>query len=382
MLIKTKNLTLVLTLLFLTTLFTIKCYDEYHDPIPSQPIESPHPDILNTPTPHEFKEDVLFRKFERFMEKYKKTYDTMDEFKARFEIYKKNYLTAKNMTEDDNDLEGMRLGTTPFSDLTPEEFEKNYLSNVNETDLPGDMQVFKYDDEEIGDAEEEVSEEEHERNLQSVPSRWDWRSKGVVTRVKHQGRCGGCWAFSAAAVIEGQYARKYKKLRSFSEQQMIDCSYYDNGCNGGLMHTAFNYVRRAGGLMKRSTYPYLGYRGVCKFRSDKVVARVRGYTSAGTTNENTIKAFLYKTGPLAITINARNLQYYKRGVYNVPYRKCPYAPDHGVVLVGYGTTSKGMPYWIIKNSWGPKWGENGYFRIRRGKGLCGVNRYVYSAKLA
>jgi len=324
------------------------------------------------------KEDILFQKFQRFMEKYDKVYDTIDEFKRRYNVFRMNYLTAKNYTTDANDTEGMRLGTTPFSDLTTEEFRKGFLSTVNTTDLPGDLQVFKYPD----SPNEDRSDSTHERNLQSIPKMWDWRSKGVVTQVKQQGSCGGCWAFSATANLEGQYARKYGKLLSFSEQQLIDCDYSNNGCNGGIMDAAFRYIKNTGGIMPREYYPYIGYRGVCKFRSSQVIARVKKYISAGTNNEESIKAFLYHHGPLSITINASTLQFYQRGVFNVPYSYCPYNPDHGVTLVGYGVTTSGIPYWIVKNSWGPQWGENGFFRIRRGNGLCGVNQYVYSAVLA
>jgi cathepsin F len=165
-------------------------------------------------------------------------------------------------------------------------------------------------------------------------------------------------------------------------QQLIDCSPYDSGCNGGMPHTAYNYIQQSGGIQSWSSYPFFGYQGYCRYNPNAVIARVAGYTSAGSTNEDVIAAYLYKTGPLAITINASSLQYYQGGIYNVPYNYCPYAPDHGVVLVGYGVTNSGQKYWIVKNSWGSSWGEAGYFRIARGVGLCGVNQYVISAILA
>lgn len=331
-------------------------------------------------------EDVIFRKFNKFTVKYKKVYKSMDEFNLRFDIFKQNYNLAKSMTQKvGKDLEKMRLGTTPFIDLTKEEFAKAYLTTVNLEDLPVDMEIFKYHDDnntQGNSTQAFLPNENHERNLQSIPASWDWRTSGVVTVAKHQGGCGGCWAFSAAANIEGQYAIKYKKLVSFSVQQMIDCDYTDNGCNGGIMHNAFLYIRNAGGLMAESSYPFIGYRGVCRNNPNMAVAKVSTYVSAGSTNEETLKAFLYKNGPVSITMNASTLQYYQGGVYDVPLAYCPYAPNHGVTLIGYGVTSTGIPYWVIKNSWGPQWGENGFFRIRRGTGLCGVNMYAYSAVLA
>jgi cathepsin F len=336
-------------------------------------------------------DEELIQKFDRFLKRYKKVYDTMEEFNNRYQIFKINYFIAINQTieHENEDDESIRMGTTPFSDLTEEEFAKNYLSNLNTTEILNDVEIFKYEEEIISSVNNTNSLEflsnNKTRNLQQykkIPNNWDWRNHKAVTSVKLQANCGGCWAFSAAANIEGQYAKKYKNLVSFSEQQMLDCDYSNSGCNGGIMHMAFNNIRKSGGLMKRSNYPFTGYRGVCKLRLSQVAVRIRSYMSAGTTSESEIKKFLYKTGPLSITVNARTWQFYKGGVYNVPYFRCPYNPDHGVTLVGYGVTAAGMKYWIIKNSWGVHWGENGYIRIRRGTGLCGVNQYVYSAIIA
>ena len=321
----------------------------------------------------------LYDKFLSFQEKYNKKYDSLDEFNKRFIIFKQNYFETHPKEGDirniEKDPEAMKVGTTQFSDLTPEEFQTQVL-------VPSMADLAKVEETQENFLQEEKTEEGEGRNLQTLPSSFDWRLYGAVTSVKAQGSCGGCWAFTAAANIEGQYAIKYKKLLSFSEQQMIDCSYGDSGCGGGIMHTAFDYVRRAGGLQAKSSYPYKMYRGYCAFRPSLAIAKVSSYSFAPSTNENSIMSFLHKRGPLGITINANTLQFYTGGVLNLPYSSCPYAPNHGVTLVGYGTTATGLPYWIIKNSWGPNWGEGGYFRIARNKGLCGVNRYVITANLA
>jgi cathepsin F len=224
---------------------------------------------------------------------------------------------------------------------------------------------------------------DHHRRLQSVPYSFDWRAQGAVSSVKAQGECGGCWAFTAVANIEGQYARKYGALYSFSEQQLIDCDYSNSGCSGGIMDVAFASLRaNGGGLQLRSSYPFIGQRGYCSYRPSLAVASVASYQFAGTNDEEYIKYMLYTVGPLAITMNANTLQFYTGGIINLSYSQCPYAPNHGVTLVGYGVSPSGLPYWIIKNSWGPYWGENRFFRIARGVGLCGVNQYVISAILA
>jgi cathepsin F len=338
-------------------------------------------------------EQKMYIKFQNFLEKFQKKYDTIEEHMKRYEIFKQNYKLAKQMmneTETDEAAE-FNMGTTEFSDMAPEEFQRQYLSDfshqnetlnetekfwddTNETEINYESVKF------LANGGEEASSSLG-RNLQGVPESWDWRDYGAVTSVKTQGNCGGCWAFCAAANLEGLLAIQRKQSISLSPQQMIDCDGGNGGCNGGMMGPAYEYLARAGGIQSWSSYPFSGYQSYCRFNRNAVVTRVKSWMSAGSTNEEVIKAFLYKTGPLAITINSRNLQFYKGGVYNVPYNYCPVAPDHGVTLVGYGKTNTGLKYWIVKNSWGPRWGEGGYFRIARGRSLCGLNQYVVSGIL-
>lgn len=342
----------------------------------------------NATTSSSADEAKMMKKFQNFMVKHNKQYGSIDELSQRFEIFKENYKKAKAMSvKASNPEDSVKFGNSPFIDMTAEEFSKTYLNSMK----PGEGVVTSAkkwvdEDEEKKMAEENgfLTPEGTTRNLQSIsiPENWDWRNQGVVTSVKNQGSCGGCWSFCAAANIEGQYARKTGKLISFSEQQMLDCDYTNSGCAGGIMDTAFDYIKNAGGLMTYASYPFIGYQGYCQFNPSAAVAQVAGYIFAGTTDEETIKKMLYLVGPLAITMNASTLQLYQGGVFNVPYSECPYAPDHGVTLVGYGVTSSGQPFWTIKNSWGPYWGENGYFRIARGVGLCGINQYVITARLA
>jgi cathepsin F len=323
-------------------------------------------------------EKYLYEKFQRFMKRYEKNYDSLEEFNMRFSIFKQNYYATHpngdqvQSTQDDD--ENMRVGTTQFSDLTQEEFQTKVL-NLKMDQLPPKEEMENF----LEEKEPQITEDG--RNLQLLPASFDWRLKGVVTTPKIQGSCGGCWAFTATGNIEGQYAIKYRRLISFSEQQMLDCDYGNSGCAGGIMHAAYNYLKRAGGLAASYSYPWRGFRGYCQFNPATAIARVNSYTFAPSNNENSIMSFLYSRGPLGITMNANTLQFYRGGVINVPYSNCPYSPNHGVLLVGWGTSSAGVPYWIIKNSWGPYWGEGGYFRIARNRGLCGVNQYVITANI-
>jgi cathepsin F len=311
------------------------------------------------------------------MKDYGKSYSSIEEMTQKYQVFKKNYLAAKLQYEEMDSKEELSYGASEFMDMTPEEFEKQYLT-LKGNEVPTDYEVYYH-----GNQTENTEEFLKNRNLQEqseeIPESFDWRTKGAVSPVRTQGGCGSCWAFSSISNIESQYFIKYGVLPNLSEQQLIDCDSSNSGCSGGIIHYAFNHIRLNGGLVPESKYSYLGFNSYCKFNPNDVVVKVKAYQMAGTMDEEIIKEMLYKQGPLAITINARTLQYYTGGIINLPYAYCPYAPNHGVNLVGYGVSTTGLKYWIVRNTWGAYWGEGGYFRIARGRGLCGVNAYISTA---
>ena len=311
-------------------------------------------------------DDAMFQEFKKFTKKYNKKYNSINEFLNRFEIFKTNYIK----TSKEANGRSFQTGITKFSDLTPEEFAKKYLTlNINPLST--------------SNAEPYIV-----KNV-NAPAELDWRKEGYVTPVKEEGDCSSCWAFTSIGNLEGQYFKEKHQLESFSEQMLIDCDDVDKGCHGGLMQDAFNWIKEKGGIMKESDYPYVGYKGNCKSEASKYVKmKVTGFKKLGVpgslwspVDENEMKEFLYETGPLVAALNANPLGVYTGGVVDLSPRECRASGiNHGVVLVGYGHDQEtNLDYWICKNSWGKDWGENGFFRIKRGSGTCGINCYIVSA---
>ncbi|KAF0982077.1 hypothetical protein FDP41_011938 [Naegleria fowleri] len=314
-------------------------------------------------------ESEMKKLFIKFSRKYAKVYGT-EEHNNRYQIFKANVEKSRyynHVGKREN------FGITKFSDLTPEEFKRMFLMKT-------------YTPEE---AKKILAAPQHavlsEKEVQTAPTSFDWRQHGAVTRVKNQGACGSCWTFSTTGNVEGQWAIKKGKLVSLSEQQLVDCDHNcvtyqnqqacDSGCNGGLMWSAFQYVIKNGGLDTEDSYPYEGVDDTCRFNKSNVAATISSWTSISS-DESQMAAWLAANGPISIAINAEWLQYYTSGISD-PWFCNPQDLDHGVLIVGYGVGKSWLGseenYWIVKNSWGSDWGEDGYFRIIRGKGKCGLN---------
>jgi len=205
----------------------------------------------------------------------------------------------------------------------------------------------------------------------------DWTTKGAVTPVKNQGQCGSCWAFSTTGSTEGVNFINKGKLVSLSEQQLVDCSgaQGNQGCNGGLMDDAFQYIITNGGICGESAYPYTGADGTCATTCTKLV-QIKGFTDVTKMSDSAMAAAVTKN-PVSIAIEAdqSSFQMYSSGVMTAA---CGTALDHGVLAVGFGIDPSGGPYWKVKNSWGASWGEAGYIRLGRGAqynsgaGQCGI----------
>ncbi|XP_066601468.1 uncharacterized protein [Prorops nasuta] len=308
------------------------------------------------------------RLFEDFIIKYNKTYETTQEKEDRFKVFRNNLKIIENLRN--NEQATAEYGITMFADIAPEEFRAKYMGLRPELRKENEIPMLNA----------EIP------NVQ-LPNEFDWRHYNVVTPVKNQGACGSCWAFAVTGNVEGQYAIKHKQLVSLSEQELIDCDKLDAGCNGGLPDSAYRAIENLGGLELESDYPYEAENDKCHLNKNKLKVRVVSAVNI-TSNETKMAQWLVNNGPIAIGINANAMQFYVGGVSH-PYKfLCsPKNLDHGVLIVGYGVKSyplfnKTIPYWIIKNSWGPSWGEQGYYRVYRGDGTCGLNTMASSAIVA
>ncbi|XP_064488658.1 procathepsin L-like [Ornithodoros turicata] len=207
------------------------------------------------------------------------------------------------------------------------------------------------------------------------PLHVDWRPT-LVTKVKDQGTCGSCWAFSATGSLEGQHARKTGKLVSLSEQNLIDCStdYGNEGCDGGLMTNAFEYIVKNKGINTEHAYPYEEMKGDCRFRKNIVAANMTGYVTIPQGSEESLQAAVAFVGPISAGVNGEHFsfRFYEKGVYDDPI--CGYkSVNHAVLVVGYGVDPDGRKYWLIKNSWSDYWGLDGYMKLdRTGRNFCGI----------
>ncbi|XP_022136376.1 low-temperature-induced cysteine proteinase-like [Momordica charantia] len=274
----------------------------------------------------------------------------------RFEIFKDN---LKYIDEINSQNLPYRLGLNVFADLTNDEYRSKYLGPKRAA----------------GSRRNKTSSRYHPRLGDNLPDSIDWREKGAVVGVKDQGSCGSCWAFSTIAAVEGINQIVTGDLISLSEQELVDCdNSYNEGCNGGLMDYAFEFIINNGGIDTEEDYPYNGFDSSCiQYKKNAKVVSIDDYEDVPVNNEKALqKAVANQVVAVAIEGGGRSYQLYESGIFT---GRCGTALDHGVNVVGYGSEG-GVDYWIVRNSWGKSWGEKGYIRMQRNvpskNGLCGI----------
>nr|AJT59487.1 cathepsin S protein [Sciaenops ocellatus] len=304
-------------------------------------------------------------KLDNHWELWKKTHGKMYkndvEDESRRELWEKNLvlITMHNL-EASMGLHTYKLSMNHMGDMTPEEIMQSFATLTPPTDIQRAPSPFAG------------------TSGADIPDTMDWRQKGCVTSVKMQGACGSCWAFSAAGALEGQLAKTTGKLVDLSPQNLVDCSskYGNHGCNGGFMHRAFQYVIDNHGIDSETAYPYTGRQSQeCLYNPRFRAANCSQYSFLPEGDEGALKQALATIGPISVAIDARRprFAFYSSGVYDDP--SCSQDVNHGVLAVGYGTLN-GQDYWLVKNSWGQRFGDNGYIRMARNKNdQCGIALY-------
>ncbi|KEH36607.1 papain family cysteine protease [Medicago truncatula] len=328
-----KNLLLLFTLLWCSLTF-LSCYG-----IPSEYSILAF-DLNKFPS-----EEQVVELFQQWKKEHQKFYIHPEEAALRLENFKRNlkYIVERNAMR--NSPVGHHLGLNRFADMSNEEFKNKFISKVESCD--------------------------------DAPYSLDWRKKGVVTGVKDQGNCGSCWSFSSTGAIEGVNAIVTGDLISLSEQELVDCDTTNDGCEGGYMDYAFEWVINNGGIDTEADYPYIGVGGTCNVTKEETkVVTIDGYTDV-TQSDSALFCATVKQ-PISVGIDGSTLdfQLYTGGIYDGDCSSNPDDIDHAVLIVGYGSDGN-QDYWIVKNSWGTSWGIEGFIYIRRNTnlkyGVCAIN---------
>ena len=278
----------------------------------------------------------------------------MEELETRFSVFRENFRNI--ITHNADRSQNFTMGVNQFTDLTPEEFKAQIIRGLK-------APVGSYG---CGSFSNSAS---------GAPASIDWRTKGAVTTVKDQGQCGSCWTFSSTGAMEGAWAIAKGQLIDLAEQELVDCAglkYGSMGCNGGQMEGAFKFIIE-NGQCAASSYPYTAKDGTC--HSCSAVAHATSCSDVKPNDQLSLKAAVAKQ-PVAVAIEAdtKYFQSYSGGV--LTSSSCGTSLDHGVLAVGYGEEN-GQKYWLVKNSRGTSWGEQGYVKIARSEstndaGICGI----------
>jgi len=308
-----------------------------------------------------------------------------EEYERRLEIFIEN----SNKVDRHNEAYergytsyAMTLSESPFADVTDEEFRSLYLMEDQNCSATHHRSLTTTSSNLMASLLE---------NSGPLPKSIDWRTKGVITPIKNQKKCGSCWTFSTTGTLEAHTCIHNSPTidcthwSGLAEQQLLDCSSaYDNhGCNGGLPSHAFEYVKEMGGLDTEEAYPYNATDvGPCRATpSGFGVAEVYNITSR---DETDLVNAVANVGPVSVAFDvAADFRLYAHGVYDsfdagtngTVCSSDAMSVNHAVVAVGIGETDgeDPLPYYIVRNSWSNTWGMEGYFWIERGENLCGIS---------
>jgi C1A family cysteine protease len=361
-------------------------------------------------------EDEIDKQFATFMHKHAKAYLTVKERDHRRSVFKANLkIAADHQAKNPHAV----FGVNKFSDLSPEEFRMRYRGkrhHYNHTAKSGGAGAATLNTKTISrTVSPTVSRPASAKPTTHAPTAKpntaaptpkpttraptpkptpkpttrapavklpplptananvnsvDWRAKGAVTSVREQGNCAGCYAFSAAGNVEAQWFLKTGKLVELSEQQILSCDTVDGQCGGGLETNAWQWVisNNGGDYYTEASFPYTSGNGnveSCNTANAVVGATITGFQRIAA-SESAIASFMLSGGPVSVGVDSSSWQSYNSGIMT----SCTSdAMDHSVLAVGFDDTHN-PPYWIVKNSWGANWGEQGYIRVAKGSNQC------------
>lgn len=292
-----------------------------------------------------------------YVSEFGKTYANEAEHAMRKEIFDRNLAAIKQH----NKLGlGWKNGVNHLTDRTPEELKA----------MRGHRVALSHASIAAGKAPL------HKITGKAIPDSVDYRKvPGVLSPVKDQGRCGSCWTFATAESIESIMFLTLNKSTDLSEQQVASCTSNPlhcggtGGCEGGTAEVAYQSIIDNGGLASEWTYPYVSWEGKdypCKFPGNKTaqaVVKLSGYNRVKSNDYDSFIDAVANVGPIAISVDASTWHAYESGIYDGCNQTNP-SIDHAVQVVGYGSEN-GKPYWIVRNSWTPMWGEDGFIRVFR-----------------
>lgn len=304
-----------------------------------------------------------FPKFADFINTHRggQGYSSEIETIGRFSIFLTNLRLAqeRNSRAAVNARRGLKPethGVTKFMDLTPQEFTAKFKGLIPSKHLKNTTL--------------HTNAVKASVSAKSI----DWNAKGALTPIKNQGQCGSCWAFSATEQLESQFFQKYGTLKELAPQQVVSCDYTCNGCGGGNPIEAWGYVYSFGGQEPSGDYPYTsgvsGQTGVCRSDAAEVIEDVGSTYKmiASQPSEESNMLAQIQDSPMSVCVDAQLWQTYTGGVITAS-SGCGTSIDHAVQATGYNAEGN---YWIVRNSWGETWGENGFVWVEYGANVCGI----------
>jgi cathepsin L len=293
-------------------------------------------------------EDVHKYTFEDYLQDWEKAYPSHIEYKMRKDLFETR--KAQIIRQNSDPYGTWKAGINKFTDMTEAEFKayRGYNSRMA--------------------AQSTTPSTSYSSGI-NLPNSVDWRNvPGVLSPIKDQGQCGSCWAFSATESLESAYAIFQKTTApQLSPQNVVSCTpnpYMcggNGGCDGATAELAFNYVANSG-IYMNNVWPYTGTTGTCtKPNGQNPAVTCTGYVKLMSNNYTALQEAVV-VQPISVSVDASTWNTYKSGIYNCTNGTLDI--DHAVQLVGYGSEN-GQDYWIVRNSWGTSWGENGYIRLLR-----------------